>query len=85
MCVSDRLIGGFLKENQHNYSLQLKEMSLWAMSWVWPLHEDVGIHHLGFVVDKVVLVHIFLHVLLSSPVSIIPPVHRTHSFVLHES
>jgi len=53
------------------------------MSWVWPLHEEVGIHHLplrvGFVVEKVVLVHILLHVLVSLPVSIIP--NAQYSFI----
>jgi hypothetical protein len=40
--------------------------------------------HLGFVVEKVALGWAFLKLLVLSPVSIIPPVLHTHSFIYHQ-
>jgi hypothetical protein len=42
-----------------------------------------GQSHLGFVVDKVALGWVFLPALQFSPVSIIPPLLHTHSFIYH--
>jgi hypothetical protein len=39
---------------------------------------DHGTVHVGFVVDEVALGHIFLPVILFSPVGIIPPMLHTH-------
>ena len=39
---------------------------------------DPGLVHVRFVVDKVTLGHVFLRLLRFSPVSIIPPLLRTH-------
>jgi hypothetical protein len=37
--------------------------------------------HVGFVVDKVALGQIFLRILRSSPVNIIPPLFHIHSYI----
>jgi len=37
----------------------------------------------GFLVDKVALVHVLLRVLWVSPVGVIPPTLRTYPFIFH--
>lgn len=39
--------------------------------------------HMGFVMDKVVLSQVFPKVLQFSPVSIMPPIFHTRSFIYH--